>query len=269
MTNEEAPVSSFRSIGIAAAAALACASCGPGSLDAMERSLEDPVAVAPSVASFEAENRIRVAWPADPRADEYLLEAASGGEADPVYTVVYRGASTGYEERDCVDQGLRLFRLSEARGSRVFGPSPAAMGVGSAVTRDAQEPNDEESSATDLGFEKSANLYHYRSFEGIELEDEDWYSIRVPPRMTAYIVLVQTNPEIAGQDSTWMSFYRRGQLPVPVKNDTAIPLCNYAYSEKTIAFKISPRAEDFLGTGKAAGGGLVDYTVKLYSISSL
>jgi hypothetical protein len=235
----------------------------------MERSLEDPIVAEPKVSSFEAENRIRVDWPADPRADEYILEAASGGEADPPYSVVYRGARTRYEEADCPDQGLRLFRLSEARGSRVFGPSRAAMGVGSAVTRDAEEPNEEEATATDLGFEKSANLYYYRSFEGMEVEDEDWYSIRVPPRMTAYIVVVQANPEIAGKDSTWMSFYRQGRLPVPITNDTAIPLSNFAYDERRMAFKIFPRAEDFLGTGKAAGGGLVDYTVKLYSIVSL
>jgi hypothetical protein len=254
---------------ISCAAALVCASCGSGPWSAIERSSDDPKVVAPTVVSFVRENRIGVSWPADPCAEEYVLEEASGSIGDPPYSVAYRGTSNHFEDTDCVDQSLHLYRLTKMRGSEAFGPSEVAMGVGSAVTRDAEEPNDEEAEATDLGYEKSANLYLYRSYKGIEIEDGDWYSIGVPPRMIAYVVVAQTNPAISGQEATWMSLYRPGQIPTPVANDAPIPLANYAYSTQRIAFAIFPRAENFFGASGSAGGSTINYVVKLYSIEAL
>jgi hypothetical protein len=254
---------------IAWAGAFACASCGTGLLGTLERSIDDPTIAEPTVVSFAKENQIDVSWAADTRADEYILEAASGSDSSPSYSVVYQGTATQYEETNCVDQSLHLYRLTKTRGSKQFGPSQAALGVGSAVTTDAQEPNDDEASATDLGYEKDANLYYYRSYGGLELEDADWYSITIPPRMVARVVVVQTNPTITGNSDTWMYYYQKGILASPIFNDLPIEINNFAYSTQTITFKIYPRTEYFMGAGGAAGGSMINYSVKLYSMSSL
>jgi hypothetical protein len=261
-------------LSLACSAALGVIACGTGPLAAIERSSSDPAIVAPRVVSFAAENRISVSWPADPCADEYVLEEASGSVSSPTYSVVYRGTASGYEERDCADRSLHLYRLTKMRGNREFGPSDAVLGVGSAVIEDAHEPNDAETQATNFGYGEydvygSANLYCYRSYDGIEVEDEDWYAIVVSPRTNAYIVVVQTDPEIVDKEATWMLFCRRGESATPVINDEPIALTNYSNSPRRISFKLYPQAEDFYGSGGAAGGSMVNYTVKLYGTMSL
>lgn len=254
---------------LAAILAIALASCGSGALDSMERSAGDPTIVAPSVLSFAAERSISLSWPADPCADEYLLESASGSAAIPAYSVAYRGTGTNYREEGCVDQSLHLYRLSKMRGDRQFGPSASVLGVGSATCKDAWEPNDTADRATDLGYEKDVNLYYYRSYGGLEVQDEDWYSLKVPPRMVAYVVVTQTNPQLSGTTTTWMRFATPGQVSTPVNNGVLIALTNYAYTERTIAFEIFPEAADFIGSGGAQGGSLIDYTLRLDRIDSI
>ncbi len=259
----------IRRAALAAALALAAASCGEGPLDAMLRSAEDPVVVAPEAESFAAELTIGLSWPADDRADEYLLERASGSVPAPAYELAYRGRETSYRETACIDQGLYLYRLTKLRGSRVFGPSAAVLGIGSATRRDPWEPNDAEGLATDLGYQKAANLYYYRSYGGLELRDADWYSLRLPPRMVAYVVVEQTLPALSGTEATWMLFAAEGQVPTPVLNGTPIALPNYAYGERRLAFEILPHAADFIGSGGPQGGNLIDYSLRLVRIDAL
>jgi hypothetical protein len=258
-----------RIIALACSAALGLVGCGAGPLDTILRSSDDPKVVAPRVVSFAAENRISVSWPSDPCADEYVLEEASGSVSSPTYSVVYRGTSSAYEEGNCADQSLHLYRLTKMRGSRGFGPSEAVLGVGSAVTEDAQEPNDSDAEATDLGFEKSANLYYYNSYEGIELRDADWYSISVPPRMIAYVIVEQTMPALAGNGPTWMRLYMKGQVSTPIDNGVLIPLTNYSYATQTIKFEVYPEPAYFLGSGGPEGGSLINYKVWLAQIASI
>jgi hypothetical protein len=253
----------------AIALALAAASCGEGPLEAMERSDADPEIVAPSVVSFAAERSIGLSWPEDPNADEYLVEEASGSEASPSYSVAYRGSRASFREDGCADQSLHLYRLVKLRGEREFGPSEPALGVGSVTCRDCWEPNDAESQATGLGYQKEANLYYYRSCGGLEVQDLDWYSIEVPPRMVAYLVVEQTMPKLSGSAPTWMLLAREGQVPVPIENGVLIALTNYAYESKALRFEIYPRAADFIGSGGPQGGSLIDYTVRLERIDGL
>jgi hypothetical protein len=251
------------------AIALVLASCGEGSIETMERSSDDPVVVAPTVSSFLAEREISLSWPEDDCADEYLLESASGGAATPSYAVLYKGKDTSFRMSGCEDQSLHLFRLVKLRGEKSFGPSNPVLGVGSSTCRDASEPNDSEASATDLGYQKSANLYYYRSFGGLEIQDVDWYSLKVPPRMVAYVVVEQTWPTLGGRASTWMYFAMKGQVPTPIANGQPIAIANYSYVEATMAFEILPFASDFVGTGGPQGGSLIDYTVRLEQINGL
>jgi hypothetical protein len=254
---------------IACAAALALASCGSGSLETMERSGEDPTVVSPTVDSFAEERMISLSWPEDPRADEYIVETASGSVGSPTYAVAYRGKVAGFREEGCADQSLHLYRLVKVRGEREFGPSDPVLGVGSVTRRDGAEPNDVEAQATDLGYEKSANLYYYRSYEGLEAQDVDWYSIELPPRMVAYIIVEQTRPKLSSTVTTWMCYALKGQGSTPVDNGVPIALYNYAYSVRTIAFEIFPKAADFIGSGGPQGGNLIDYTVRLDQINSI
>jgi hypothetical protein len=253
----------------AIALALAAASCGDGPLEEMERRDADPEVVVPSVVSFAEERIISLSWPEDPDADEYLVEEASGSEPAPSYSIAYRGTRASFREEGCADQSLHLYRLVKLRGDRRFGPSEPALGVGSVTGRDGWEPNDSEPRATDLGYQKEANLYYYRSFGGLEVQDADWYSIEVPPRMVAYVVVEQTMPKLSGSAPTWMLLAREGQVPVPIENGALIALTNYAYEAQAMRFEIYPRAADFIGSGGPQGGSLIDYTVRLERIDGL
>jgi hypothetical protein len=135
--------------GVSAVAALCSVSCGAGLLSDMGRSLEDPRLAAPSVASFADEHRIDVSWAADADADLCVLERAPDA-AVPSWETIYRGTGTRYADTKCSDQGRYLYRLTELRGERSFGPSEAVPGVAGATCRDALEPDDEEPEATPL-----------------------------------------------------------------------------------------------------------------------
>ena len=254
---------------VALAVALALGSCGDGSLQTMERSAEDPIIVPPTVASFSVERRISLSWPEDDCADEYVVESASGSVASPAYSVAYRGKDPGYQEEGCADQSLHLYRLIKLRAEREFGPSNPVLGVGSVTCHDAWEPNDAEDQATDLGYQKDANLFYFRSYGGMEVQDVDWYSITVPPRMVAYVIVEQTMPLLSGTTTTWMRFAMKGRVSTPIDNGVLIPLANYAYTAQTIAFEIFPEAADFIGSGGPQGGNLIDYTVRLDRIDSI
>ena len=249
-------------------AAAIATSCSEGLLTDISRSLDDPVVVAPSAASFIHENRIDVTWPRDRGADEYVLERATDA-AVPVYAVVSRGTSTNYVDTDCADQGRFLFRLTKIRGTKSFGPSAAVLGVSSAVCRDSLEPNDDESQGTTLTSTLAANLFYYSSIlqqHGAALveQDVDWFTLTVPPDRTANIVVTQQGLQ-GGSTNTWMYFYLKGTNPQQIVNNQAIPVTNYSNLTATFLFKIYPIPSSFAVNG---GGSLINYAVSLNSITS-
>jgi len=215
----------------AGAMAIFLAGCSEGLLAELDRLAEDPSPSTPSVESFATELSISVTWPSDPAADEYVLERADDS-VTPVYAQVYRGDATFYTDTNCVDQGRYLYRLATVKGQKSFGPSAPALGVGSATCRDALEGNDSETRATALDYDRSANLYFYRSFTGAVVQDVDWYSVVVPPRRQANIVITQINPAPGGL-TTALVFYLKGMIPIPVTNSQAIPIYNTAYASAT------------------------------------
>lgn len=256
----------------AAVVALSCllaASCGDGLLSEMGRPLGDPSLDAPAVSSFAVENRIILSWPADVRADRYILERAADTAA-PVFQAVYSGPDTSYADTDCSDQERYLYRLTRTRGTRRFGPSDAVMGVASSVCRDGWEPNDLEGQATPLESTLAANLYCYCSLAqpagvSLALQDSDWYSVTVPSHCQANIVVTQDNLA-GGSTSTWMYFYLKGANPTQIVNNQAIPVVNYSSSSLAFLFKVYPVASSFAVGG---GGSLITYTLSLHSITSL
>ncbi len=242
---------------------------GDGLLHEMSRTLGDPDLVMPAVSSFVTENHIKLSWPADANADQYILQKALDA-TNPVYSVAYSGTGTQYDDMRCNDQERYLYRLTKTRGDRSFGPWDAVMGVASAVCRDALEPNDIESQATTLTSAFAANLYYYSSEaqqNGAVLvqQDVDWYSVSVPPHRQANIVITQDGLS-TGSVNTWMYFYQKSFNPVQIVNNQAIVVRNYSdTATQTFLFKIYPIPSSFAVNG---GGSLITYTVSLNSITS-
>jgi hypothetical protein len=258
------PRAAVRSLGCAIACVAFLAGCAPGFLDALARSADDPVVESPSVASFRVEDRIDVRWAPDPGADSYVLERAADAP-EPVYEAVYEGAKVSWMDFRLSERGLYLYRLTKLRGSRSFGPSEPVLGVASSVSRDAHEPNDDETTATVLTYDRESNLYFYRSCGGQTVRDEDWYSIEIPPRMRALIVITYD----AVDDQTYLYFYEKGMTPLSVANGEPIEIANPAYAEAAFLFRIYPLGDSFISDPTLGGGGLMNYTVSLYRIVSL
>ncbi len=257
-----------RATGASVVVIVFCALAGcDGLLDQMGRVLADPNPKAPLAASFVSENRIDLSWDTDAAAEQYILEKAPDA-LSPTYSVVYQGTGTSFTDTDCTDQARFLYRLSMARGERVFGPSQPVMGVGSAACRDELEPNDAEASATPLEFDRMANLYFYRSYAGLSLQDWDWYWVSVPPRRKANIVITQSGLA-GGTLNTFMYFSLKGTLPAVIVNNQAIPVVNSSYETKVFRFKISPNPDEFISDPTLAGGSFINYTVSLLSITGM
>ncbi len=251
----------------AAFAVLLLGACGDGLLGELDRVADDPTVTAPAVVSFLDELSITVSWPADEAADEYVLERAEDAVA-PSYAVAQRGTATTFVDTACADQRRYLYRVSAFKGTKLFGPSQPALGVGSATCRDSLEPNDAEDTATPLDYDRSANLYYYRSFAGAEVRDVDWYAVVVPPQRKANIVVTQVSPAPAGV-ATALIFYLKGTVPQPVINSLAIAVANPANESRTLLFEISPDPDQVVLDPSLAGGSTIDYTVSLASIVGL
>ena len=241
-------------------------SCSEGLLGDMLRVNTDPFVEGPSVVSFEKERTISVSWKADPGADEYILYKAED-TIIPFYKIIFQGTDLSLIDTDITGEHRYLYTLSKIRGTRLFGPSSPVLGVASSVIQDGLEDNNTKEKAARLVWDLDANLYYYRSNNGDEIEDHDWYSITVPPRRKAMIVVTQ-NGLGSGADS-WMKYYLEGHVPETIVNSNAIPIENYSYELDTFHFLISPNSSEFIGDPSLGGGGLINYRVSLNSIQSL
>jgi len=179
----------------------------------------DPVVEVPSVTSFEKEETIEITWNADPGADEYILYRAEDAVI-PVYKILYQGTSLSLTDTDVTGEHRYLYTLGKVRGTVLFGPSDPTLGVGSNVIQDNLEGNNIKEKATILVWDLDSNLYYYRSNDGEEIEDLDWYSIYVPPRRKAMIIVTQDGLG-SGADS-WMNYYLEGHVPETIVNSNAI-----------------------------------------------
>lgn len=249
----------------AALIVLTVTACSEGLLSDLQRELKDPVVDSPVVVPFESESTIRLIWETDPGADEYIL-SRSADVPIPVYTVIYRGNALTYTDRETADQGRYLYTLTKVRGGKLFGPSDAVLGVVSGTILDSLENNNTKETAVHLEWDLQVNLYYYRSYNGEELIDDDWYSVAVPPRRKAFVIVTQEN--LTGTDS-WLTFYLEGHVPFSVISGDGIAVNNTSYQEQTFFFCVSPRAEKFVNDLTRGGGNFIDYTVSLSQITGL
>jgi len=244
-------------------------SCSEGLLVDMVRVISDPVIEDPSVVSFKTEGTIYISWAEDPGADKYILYKAED-TTTLVYTNIYQGSGLVFTDTDIADGHRYLYTLSKVRGTVLFGPSNPVLGIGSMVIKDELETNDTKEAATKLLWDLDSNLYYYRSNDGVEIIDYDWYSITIPPRRRAMIVITQSG--LATGSDSWMEYYLEGHVIATIVNNNSIAVENTSYTEKTFYFQISPDSSDpteFIGNPAVGGGGLINYKISLNSIQSL
>jgi len=241
-------------------------SCSEGLLSDMLRVNTDPVVEEPIVSSFEKEETIEIFWNTDPGADEYILYRAEDSLI-PVYEILYQGTSCSLIDTDITGEHRYLYTLGKIRGTVLFGPSDPILGVGSNVIQDKLEGNNIKEKASPLVWDLDANLYYYRSYNDEEIEDMDWYSVSIPPRRKAMIVVTQEG--LASGADSWMNFYLEGHVTETIVNSNAISVENYSYEETIFYFLFSPNSSEFIGDPTLGGGGLINYRVSLNSIQSL
>ncbi len=242
--------------------------CGAGLLDEMDRVTADPTISAPKAVSFVTENQIGLSWDSDKAADLYVLERANDAP-NPAYKEVYRGTAVSFTDADVADQSRFLYRLNKVKGEKAFGPSGAVMGIGSATCGDVHEPNDTWDQATPIDYHGCfSNLFYYRSYSGLEVQDADWYSVIVPPAKNANIVVTQITPGITGQTATYMYRYLKGTPPEQIINSLMFQIPNPNQHPETFIFKIFPEPPAFFNDPTLAGGTVIYYKIWLESITS-
>ena len=241
-------------------------SCGTGLLSDMERLDEDPKVSNPDVESFVSPNLITVTWGVDEAADEYLLTRAAG-ENDPLSWVeVYRGDDLRWIEEAVGNERLNLYQLYKVRGSELFGPSESVLGVGSDICRDTHEPNDVIATATELEADLESNLWYFAATNGKESVDVDWYSVLLPPRRQAVIVV--TDETNTSSTYNFMSWSTPSKSEDDIVSGQSFSIQNHEYESAVVYFRVSPNEQTFRTNMAGYGGKVISYTVSLDQITN-
>jgi hypothetical protein len=239
-------------------------SCSQGMFELLDRTTADPFAEKPAAESFKESNTVLLSWSPDEGADEFILERAEDAER-PVYREIYRGGAAGYRDADLPDQGIYLYRLLKRRGRRIFPSSEPVLGVSSLVTGDLQEPNNGEDAATFLDDTTIiANMYFYRSYQGLMVWDEDWYCMDIPPGWRASVV-VNDSKAPSGLESHFKIYIKDREIN-KITHDDPIPVPNYGTEELRCFFKIFPDEQIYVSKempSTGVGGGIIQYTIKI------
>ena len=239
----------------------ALSSCGSGMYDMLHRSIDDPVIVSPFVESFVQPNTIFVSWDRDEGADEYILERRLDRPWS-AWEAVYKGTALEY-----VDLGLEedryIYRMFKRRGNEVFGPSPEVLGVSSLIIRDVYR-NDTMEQALHVESDIIASIYYFRSYGGLELIDEDWFYIDIPPLRMASIVVYDLQVPVAETPSHF-TYFIHGRESGPVIHMKAFWIENTETVTNRFYFKLFPAKQQFVPSG-IPGGKIVQYRLSLTSI---
>jgi len=239
-------------------------SCSDGLLQELSRPVADPLISKPEVLSFSEEGIIKVVWDDDELADEYVLYRALDSTILN-FNEVYRGTASEYIDDLGLIGNIYHYSLSKVRGRREFDKSDPVLGILSLTKADSYENNDIKENSTLLSSDLTANIFGYQNLSGDRLFDEDWYHVTVPPRRTAYLVLVQLNPAPSGGTDTHFDFYLEGHPSVPVINNAEMTIRNDSDRELDFRFKIFPNTGKFF-PGIGAGGTIVSYRISLIRI---
>jgi len=242
----------------------ALSGCNPGMYDMLHRTMDDPKIVSPNVESFVESNSIFVNWEYDEGADEYILERAQDSLVLS-FSTVYRGTGTAYADRGLEGETRYIYRMFKRRGSEIFGPSPEVIGVSSMVSRDVYRNDTMETAERLETIGYIANIYYYRTYNGLEIMDEDWYYIEIPALRKASIVV--NDSKVAEQNRpTHFECYEYAREAFPVVHLLDFWIINNEMETKRYYFKLYPAKLQFVGVGVPAGGDIVRYTISIGSI---
>jgi hypothetical protein len=244
--------------GLVGIVAAVCASCSTGMYDSLSRTTDDPFTERPTVRSFDVVNTILVSWSKDDAADEFILER-SDDAIIPSYSVIYRGTNTSFVDAALIDQSRYLYRLRKTRGDKTFAPSTTAFGVASLVQRDSLEDNDSKSKATHLKDTHDTNMFFYRSYDGDELSDDDWYSVDIPANRKALIAITDYDAD-SGSTETHYKVYINETRTEDVKDGDSFEIENNTLRDTRYYFMVYPDNEKYVAVS-AAGGKMVSYKI--------
>jgi hypothetical protein len=240
------------------------AACTPGMFELLNRDTGDPFTEKPTVKSFIESNVIHISWSKDECADEFILKRADDSIA-PVYKEIYRGRETSYTDTGREDGKLYLYKLAKKRGDKTFTDSDPVLGVGSLVTRDPHEENDEMGKAVYLSDTTLiSNMYFYRSYQNISVSDTDWYYMDIPPGWQCTIVVNDANAP-PGLNSHFM-LYVKDRAFQQVLQNYEIEIKNYETTNLKCYFKLYPSESVYVANNMnmdGVGGAIVQYTIKI------
>jgi len=246
-------------------ALLALAGCSPGMYGMLHRTTDDPEVVKPIIISFMEPYAILARWDPDPAADEYILERAEDNPASLAYETVYEGADTEYADRELGDGLLYIYRLSKRRGKEVFGPSEEAAGISSLINRSMYTNNTMEQAARLETKDYIANLYYYRTYGGLEIAEEAWYYIDIPPLRQASVVV--SDSQVAESDTpTHFEYYEYGRDRHPVLHLSGFWIINPEMETKRYYFMLYPAKFQFITAALPVGGDTVMYRISIGQI---
>lgn len=236
-------------------------SCSSGLYNELSRYVADPNISKPIVISFSEEKVVKINWEKDELADEYILYRALDS-AVLNFEELYRGTDCFYRDIDGTDREIYHYCLSKVRGTKIFEMSDSVTGVFSITTADIYENNDTKEQATLLRSDLIANIFGFRdTFYSEITSDEDWYSVIIPPRRTAHIILRQLSPAPSGENSHF-DVYVEGNPAEPVKNSGDIAITNTFDYDREYYFKFYPNAGKFFPL-PTTGGTIVSYQLSL------
>jgi hypothetical protein len=245
-------------------AAAVLAGCNPGMYEMLNRIMDDPVIEKPVIKSFLESYTIFASWEYDEGADEYILERAEDVPSQLVYETVYQGTETAYTDGGLEDGKRYIYRLSKRRGKKTFGPSEEVMGVSSLICVIYHNDTMEEALRLET-IDYITNIYYYRTYGGLELIDEDWYYIELPPLRQASVVVNDSRIEESDRP-THFEYYEYGRDHNPVRQLKDFWIINNEMETKKYYFKLYPTKLQFVGAGIPAGGDLVQYRISIGSI---
>jgi len=252
-------------MGILISILLILAGCSPGMYEMLHRTTDDPIIVKPLVESFVESNAIFASWDADEGADEYILERAEDNPVSLAYETVYKGTGTEYADNELEEGKRYIYRLSKRRGNETFGPSEEMFGVSSLVCRDIYR-NDKMEDAVQLeSKDYIANIFYYRTYGGLEIIDEDWYFIDIPPLRQASVV-VNDSRVYESDTPTHFEYYEYARDYNPVRQLKDFWIINNELETKRYYIKLYPAKLQFVGAGIPAGGDIVQYRISIGSI---
>lgn len=255
-------------------ASLLLFSCNEGMNDVLSRTPRDPYPEVPIVQSFNGDFSINIRWSDDEAVDVYHLYRAKDS-VDPVYELVYSGTGTVYKDVFYLynDGEMYLYRLGKQRGKKLFVDlatrGRAGLGVVSPSLRDFQESNDSRNTATHLNTnELYANSWLYNSnyLDEVNIFDEDWYYIIIPPNWKASVLLIDSDP-IPAQTANHFKIDIWGRGTDSIISQLEKVIDNPTDEYITVFFKIYPDFSVFQlyhsQGGYGSYGAFIRYTIKI------